>query len=266
MDFSGHNASPMEEVDQVPGVEDVEVEELTMDQQYRRNVIETYDVMDIVTNTEKTYKPAIDHWNAWISSTEYQAQPPETNNYIGLVHLFILVTGDKLFIFLNTQVIGRLPQKKGRKQRDFDRNDLNNYLGPVAENGQMTIGIQTINKYCSALVGLWKKQKEVLRITNCAHPRSISQFLTVDVAVKKLIDNARNYETTKKRLEYRDRGIGTIFESYTTNDELLLTMDYFWHDPLLSIARSRYYDSRVSTNFRSCISCLLVGNALQYDA
>lgn len=78
----------------------------------------------------------------------------------------LLITEEKLLLFLKEQVVGRMKRKRGRKRessisemeddRNDDHGDESENLEPTAID---TVGIQTYNNYVSAAVGIWKHQK-----------------------------------------------------------------------------------------------------------
>jgi hypothetical protein len=96
-----------------------------------------------------------------------------------------VVTGDKLHLFLEEKVIGRIHRKRRR-----------NFSDPVRK-----VGKSTVFGYATAMVDLWRQQKAMGMNTHPS-PR--------DANVKALLKNSE-YETQRNRREnFVDRGIGTL--------------------------------------------------------
>jgi hypothetical protein len=147
------------------------------------------------SSTLKTYKVEQTRFLTWVSNCiQY---PPLTRH---------IVTEDKLLVYLHTQVNGRI---KKRKRGDA----VGSTVGNSNKNGSWfhtCVGIQTFKNAVSAVVDLWTKQRN-LRINDHKSPRG--------PLVKKYLEHIKKREFQKSRDEFKDRGVGTLADGYSTHEE-----------------------------------------------
>jgi hypothetical protein len=72
------------------------------------------------------------------------------------------------------------------------------------------VGLSTVKNAVSAVVDLWQKQHS-MKMNNNHSPRG--------PLVKKYLDFIKKSEYQKSRNEFKDRGVGTLADGYTTLDE-----------------------------------------------
>ena len=140
-------------------------------------------------NTCRAYKRRQDEFKEWCIEKGF---PEEART---------VVTGPKLHLFLEEKVVNR-PRKK------------------VKAGGQpKQIGIATLEAYIAAITDLYQQQV-ALKVNAHQHPRTD--------AVKAFLRNAHYEEVQKKRKAYVDRGIGTLLDGYSTNDQVRISFLGFW--------------------------------------
>ncbi|EGZ10648.1 hypothetical protein PHYSODRAFT_337428 [Phytophthora sojae] len=109
----------------------------------------------------------------------------------------VTVTGNKLHLFLDTQVVGRESKKKKGK----------------------VIGASTVYGYVNAIVDLYNQQVANKMNTN-DHPRMYK--------VKQLLSTVQAETTSTRKKNYTDRGVGSLLDGYQSEAQFTQICDTFF--------------------------------------
>lgn len=140
-----------------------------------------------------------------------------------------IVTGGKLLVFLQTEVVGRNRKSRGRKRKsmeeEVEEEAASHIIGqtgtsvesaPIPEN---KVSHSVVRSYVAAVKDLYAQQVK-LGMNSNADPRA-------DPSVIELLNSLATREARRRQQNYDDTGIGCENDGYNSKQKKQI-VDYFW--------------------------------------